>query len=192
MKKELLTAVAVCFIAGSAVAQYNKGTTVCSYTPMQDLIRNARSADQVQQLINSGVQMNDATIKCGGNLLQLAIRRGNTEILGLLLSQNKSQINANVSLTGFEIPGAPKEVPLVMFAAYYAPSEAVFQTLMNAGVDVTVLDTSNNSALWYMDQNPVLRETPTADQVRSKILYGSASANDGNKQDKQEAQPAKK
>ncbi len=186
MKKSILTAAAICLIAGSVSAQY--GQTCNSYTPMQDLVRNARNADQIQQLINSGVQMTDTTIKCGGTLLQLAIRRGNTDVLALLLGQNKAQLNTQVSLDGFNIPNAPKKIPLTMFAAYYAPSEAVFQTLMNAGADVTVLDEQNNSVVWYIDQNPVLRETATADQVRSNVLYGSVKA----EKDGQAQAPAKK
>lgn len=191
MKKVLLMTAAVCLIAGGAMAQSRGGAGACSYTPMQTLIRDARDAEQVQALIKNGVQMNDATIKCGGTLLQLAIRRGNTNVLGLLLEQNKAQINANVSLVGFEIPGAPKEVPLVMFAAYYAPSEAVFQSLISANADLTILDANKNSVAWYIDQNPVLRETATSDQVMSHILYGSAAPKEG-KEEPQNPQPTKK
>lgn len=188
MKKILLTAMTICLMAGSAMAQSKGGSVQCSYTPMQTLIRDARNAEQVQALINNGVQMNDSTIKCGGDLLQLAIRRGNIEILGMLLGQSKNRINTNVSLNGFEIPGAPKDIPLIMFAAYYAPSEAAFQELMNAGADVTALDANKNSVAWYIDQNPVLRETATSDQVMSHILYGSVTPQNGKAGD----QPAKK
>ncbi len=188
MKKTLLTAIAICLMAGSAMAQSKGGSIQCAYTPMQTLIRDARNAEYVRQLIDSGVHMNDATIKCGGNLLQLAIRRGNIEILALLLEQSKNLINTKVSLAGFEIPGAPKEIPLIMFAAYYAPSEAAFQTLMKAGADVTILDANKNTVSWYIDQNPVLRETKTADDVMSHILYGSVTPQNGQAGN----QPAKK
>ena len=141
----------------------------CQYTVLQNLIRDARSHEQIFDMIRAGVSMDDETITCGGSLLQLAIRRGNPSIVNGILTQDKSRANRDVSLSGYAIPGAPDSIPVIMFAAYYAPSEVVFKVLTEMGADVTVRDKVGHGILWYMDQNPVLRQTTTEDVVKQTL-----------------------
>jgi len=113
--------------------------------------------------------MDDTGITCGGSLLQLAIRRGNPSIVNGILTQDKTRVNDEVSLRGFLIPGAPERIPVILFAAYYAPSEIVFKVLTEMGADIAVQDSLGHGILWYLDQNPVLRQTKTEDSIKEKL-----------------------
>ena len=144
-------------------------TGPCQYTLLQNIIRDARSHEKVFELIRSGVPMDDQTITCGGSLLQLAIRRGNPSIVNGILAQDKTRVNANVSLRDFRISGAPDNIPVILFAAYYAPSELVFKVMIDAGADITVKDTNGHDILWYLDKNPVLRRSKTEDSVQASL-----------------------
>ncbi len=150
----------------------------CDYTPLQELIRTVRDAKDVQQLMERGGQMDDPSIKCGGNLLQLAIRRGNPAVVDLILKQSPKRARESVSLAGFNIPGAPENITMTMFAGYYAPSEQIFQLIANTSGDIQSVDDNGNTVLWYMEQNPVLVATPTMDNVRNSILIGYSQSSE--------------
>lgn len=141
----------------------------CSYSPLQEFIRSVRSESEINQLISKGVDLN-AKSRCGGSVLQLAIRRGNPQVVKALLEAS-IDFETPVSLEGFAIQGAPKEVPLFMFAAYYSPRPEIISLLMQAGVDVSETDSNGENVLWYMKQNPVLRETDIYDEVNAILLY---------------------
>lgn len=150
----------------------------CDYTPLQELIRTVRDAKDVQQLMERGVQMDDPSIKCGGNLLQLAIRRGNPAVVDLILKQSPKRARESVSVASFNIPGAPENITMTMFAGYYAPSEQIFQLIANTSGDIQSVDDNGNTVLWYMEQNPVLVATPTMDNVRNSILIGYSQSSE--------------
>jgi hypothetical protein len=113
--------------------------------------------------------------------MQLAIRRGNVDVLTALLQQDMKRAGQVVSLEEFPIAGAPKKVPLILFAAYFAPNEYVIQVLQQANVDVTQVDEYGRNILWYMDQNPVLRQTQLYDDMNMALLtsLGGTASNTG-------------
>ncbi|MDD3669344.1 MAG: hypothetical protein PHX68_03620 [Alphaproteobacteria bacterium] len=166
MLKRILLGAAVLCAAGSAAAQYGR----CSYTPLQDAIRTARSEQQIQELINKGVRLDEQT-RCGGSLLQLAIVRGNPAVISLMLRQNPELARTPVALSPFPIQGAPAEVPVLMFAARYAVRPEIVTGLINAGASATELDKNGENILWYLSKNPVLVDTELADQLRDVLLY---------------------
>lgn len=155
-------------LAGPALGAA-RGKGECSYTPLQEFIRSVRSEAEIRQLIDKQVNLN-VKPKCGGSIMQLAIQRGNPQVVKALLEANVD-IESNVSLDSFPIQGAPKEIPLLMFAAYYSPRPEIISLLMQAGVDVSILDSNGENVLWYMRQNPVLRDTDIYDEVNAILLY---------------------
>ncbi len=167
MKKLLLTCALGILMAGTVQAAPQRGD--CAYSPLQTLVRDARDVVQIQGLINQGVNF-DETPRCGGTLMQLAIRRGNWDVLQALLQQDMKRANQIVSLEDFPITNAPKKVPLILFAAYYAPNEFVIQLLQKANVDITQTDDNGRNILWYMEQNPVLRKTQLFDDINMALL----------------------
>ena len=167
MRQLMITAFMLLGLCPTAFAAPNQGS--CQYTVLQNLIRDARSHEQIFDMIRAGVSMDDETITCGGSLLQLAIRRGNPSILNGILTQDKSRANEDVSLRGFSIPGAPDQIPVILFAAYYAPSEIIFKVLTDMGADVSARDSNGRGILWYLNQNPVLRQTQTEDTVKQTL-----------------------
>ena len=170
-KTTLLTIFSTFALATSALATISDSEQekTCQYTFLQNMIRDARSHEKIFELIRSGVPMEDPTITCGGSLLQLAIRRGNPSIVNGILTQDKSRANTEVSLKGFNIPNAPDTIPVILFAAYYAPSELVFKVMTDAGADITVKDSNGHDILWYLDKNPVLRRSQTEDTIQSNL-----------------------
>lgn len=178
MKKTLLLlGVAVCLMATAVMAQNrsksngnnnNNRSGKCIYSPLQDVVREAKGAEIIQKLADSGVDFN-VPQRCGGTILQLAIQRGNPDILKALLEAG-TDATKSVSLDGFTIMGAPKEIPLMAFAAYYAPRQDMVQMLVTAGAKVTELDSNGQTILWYMDQNPILRKTDLEDEITSILL----------------------
>ena len=186
MKKSAIAFLCLLGISSLAMAQWEEREEnykePCQYTFLQNLIRDARNHEKVFELIKAGVSMNDETITCGGSLFQLAVRRGNPSILNGILAQDKGQINRQVSLRDFRIPGAPEAIPAVMFAAYYAPSEVVFRVMIEAGADVSVRDSKGHDILWYLDQNPVLRKTKVEDNIQlilqTKLLEDARHKNE--------------
>ena len=168
MRKSIITTLILCgLVSGAMAAQEYQGP--CQYTILQNLIRDARGHEQIFEMIRAGVSMDDVNITCGGSLLQLAIRRGNPSIVNGILTQDKSRVNDEVSLKGFSIPGAPEKIPVILFAAYYAPSEIVFKVLTEMGADIAVQDSQGRGILWYLDQNPVLRQTKTEDSIKETL-----------------------
>ena len=73
MKKLLLTCALGILMAGTVQAAPQKGD--CAYSPLQTLVRDARDATQITNYITQGVNF-DEVPRCGGTLMQLAIRRG--------------------------------------------------------------------------------------------------------------------
>ena len=175
MKKLLLTCALGILMAGTVQAAPQKGN--CAYSPLQTLIRDARDVTQIQDLINKNVNF-DEVPRCGGTLMQLAVRRGNVDVLTALLQQDLKRASQIVSLEEFPIEDAPKKVPLILFAAYYAPNEYIIQLLQKANVDITQTDEKGRNILWYMEQNPVLRKTQLFDEVNLALLtsLGGGSA----------------
>ena len=141
----------------------------CAYSPLQNLIRNVRSVNEVNKLIQQGVQFSEE-VRCGGSLTQLAVLRGNADVLQAILNQDRARANAEVSLQSYRIDGAPSRVPLILFAAYYAPNEQMIYKLIEAGADISKTDDSGRNLLWYMDQNPVLRNTDLYDRLNNMML----------------------
>ncbi len=154
-------------IAGSVEAAPRKN---CSYSPLQEVIRNARSSEDIEPLIQNNVDLN-APQKCGGNVLQLAIVRGNPHVLKSILQGGQMNVNEMVSLDMFPIAGAPKQIPLIMFAAYYAPRGDMLQLIISAGANLMVVDDKGENILWYLEQNPVLNNTDLSDDITKRLLY---------------------
>ena len=170
MKKILL--LSACLIAMPAMAQK---VADCALTPLQNLIVNARGAEEIQTLISRGVIF-DEQVRCGGSLVQLAIRRGNPDVLEAILRQDQNRANAMVSLEAFPIVGAPKQIPVILFAAYYAPNKNIIDLLVAAGANIAATDDLGRNLLWYMNKNPVLRNTALQDDLNNKLLYGMVVA----------------
>lgn len=82
-----------------------------------------------------------------------------------------ADVKTPVSLEGFNIPGAPKEIPILHFAGFYAPRQDIVNLIISAGADVTAVDENGESVLWYINQNPVLRNTALSDDVRNTLLF---------------------
>ena len=167
MKKLLLTCALGLLMSTPVDAAPPKGE--CAYSPLQTLVRDARDATLISNYIAQGVNF-DEVPRCGGTLMQLAVRRGNVDVLTALLQQDMKRAGQIVSLEEFPIVGAPKKVPLILFAAYYAPNEYVIQVLQQANVDVTQVDEFGRNVLWYMEQNPVLRQTQLFDDMNMALL----------------------
>ena len=105
MKKLLL--LSICLLTAPAMAQR---VGECALTPLQNLVVNARGAEEIHNLIARGVVF-DEQVRCGGSLMQLAIRRGNPEVLEEILRQDQNRANASVTMDAFPIAGAPKQIP---------------------------------------------------------------------------------
>ena len=179
MKKFLLTCAlgALVSLPGWAAPQQSE----CAYSPRQMLVRDAKDATQIADLIKQGVVF-DEEPRCGGTLMQLAVRRGNADVLKVLLEQDLKRANQSVSLDEFPITGAPKKVPLWLFAAYYAPNENIIVLLhqalqMSNPNNIAMTDEMGRNVLWYMDRNPVLRKTDLYDQLNGQLLTTLSNSN---------------
>lgn len=166
MKKLLF--LTVCLLALPVMAQKSNE---CALTPLQDLIVNARSDTEIKELIARG-KVTDEPVRCGGTITQLAIRRGNPDVLRAILEQNRDRASAIVSLDAFPILGAPKQIPTILFAAYYAPNRLIVDYLKSAGADISVTDDFGRNLLWYLNKNPVLRNTELQDELNKELLFG--------------------
>lgn len=177
MKKSILwiMVAAVCITSSGTMAARMSGgsrsSDKCTYAPLQELIRDARSGGDIDQLIKNNVDLN-TVFKCGGSVLQLAVLRGNPEIVKALL-EGGARVDEPVSLEVFPIDGAPKQVSLLMFASYYAPRQDIVRLIISAGANVSEMDENGETVLWYMNQNPVLRNTDLSDDVRNALLYSA-------------------
>lgn len=149
MKKVLLMS-SICFIGMPALALN------CVYAPQQEIVRSAENYDEIKALGDNF----DANAKypCGGTLSQLAVLRGNMDTLDYLYAHG-ADFNGMVSLKGYEIPGAPSEVPFPLFVARYAPNSALMDTMINSDVNFKVRDSKGHDVFWYLERNPVLRRS---------------------------------
>lgn len=177
MKKFLTTCALTALVALPAGAAPQ---SECAYSPRQALVRDARDASQIVGLIEKGVIF-DETPRCGGTIMQLAVRRGNAEVLMALLKQDLKRASQIVALDEFPIPGAPKKVPLWLFAAYYAPNENIIlllkQALQQSNQNIAMTDDMGRNVLWYMDRNPVLRQTALYDGLNTELLTSLTMSN---------------
>ena len=172
MRKSIIALAILCGVGPTMAARTSAPVVPqeeCQYSQLQNMIRDARSHEQIFEFIKSGVSMDDKTIRCGGSLLQLAIRRGNPSIVNGILTQDKTRADRLVSLEGFDIPGAPEKIPALLFAAFYAPNELTFKVMMEASNNMSVQDTLGHGVLWYLDKNPVLRQTAMEDAVKEAL-----------------------
>lgn len=155
----------------------------CSYSPLQQVIRRARSADDIANLIVDNINLN-INPRCGGNVLQLATLRGNLDVFTALVNSGQLSLDDKVSNRDYPIPGAPKEIPLGFFIAYYAPSLSIMQTFINSGANLLVTDDKGETILWYLNQNPVLMDTEVTDYMMRQLLL-SNTANENQTNDEQ-------
>lgn len=158
----------------------------CSYSPLQQVIRRARSADDIANLIVDNINLN-INPRCGGNVLQLATLRGNLDVFTALVNSGQLSLDDKVSNRDYPIPGAPKEIPLGFFIAYYAPSLSIMQTFINSGANLLVTDDKGETILWYLNQNPVLMDTEVTDYMMRQLLLSNTSTGQNEKE-----QPVKK
>ncbi len=128
----------------------------CTYTAEQEMVRSAENMMEIRQLPNS-VDVNQ-DYDCGGNLMQLAVLRGNPPVFEYVHQLN-GDLNRMVSLKGYEIDGAPDKIPFVLFAAKYSPTSSIIDYIIERGADVRVKDSNGHDIFWYFDQNPVLRKS---------------------------------
>ena len=149
MKKILLMS-AISLISVQVLAEE------CAYSREQEIVRSAENYAEISRL---GENFNaNAVYPCGGTLSQLAVLRGNLDTLTYLYSHG-ANFNADVSLKGYEIPGAPEEIPFPLFVARYAPNPALIDTMINSGINFKVKDSYGHDVFWYLERNPVLRHT---------------------------------
>jgi len=169
MKKILLACV-----CGLMAVPVMAASNECAYTPLQALIRNVRDVSEINNLTARGVILEDPNIRCGGSLMQLAIVRGNPDVLKALLEQDIKRADQRVSLDGFTIPDAPRQIPVLLFAAYYSPNESMMRLMVQAveqgGSGLNQVDDNGRNLLWYLEKNPVLRNTQLSDELRDKML----------------------
>ena len=149
MKKVLLTA-AACLFAQSAWA------LDCAYAPEQEIVRSAENYQEITKLGESFDP--NKKYPCGGTLSQLALLRGNLDSLNYLHAYG-ANFNADVSLKGYEIPGAPDTIPFPLFVARYAPNSEIMDVMINSGINFKVKDSAGHDVFWYLEQNPVLRRS---------------------------------
>ncbi|MBQ9090621.1 MAG: hypothetical protein IJY58_06195 [Alphaproteobacteria bacterium] len=148
--------------------------TECSYSPLQQVIRFARTVEDIEKRMNDGVNFKVAP-RCGGNVLQLATLRGNTDIFELLLRQGNFDLDIKVSNADYPIIGAPKEIPLAFFIAHYAPNKDIMRLLMDSDVDLLGVDDKGETILWYLNKNPVLMYTDVSDELTDRLLKANPS-----------------
>ena len=148
--KKILLASTISLFAVSAFA------LDCAYAPEQEIVRSAENYDEIKALGESFDP--NATFPCGGTLAQLAVLRGNLDTLNYLHAYG-ADFTGNVSLKGYEIPGAPDEIPFPLFVARYSPNSQIMDVMINSGIDFKVKDSLDHDVFWYLDQNPVLRHS---------------------------------
>ena len=160
MKKILLTST-ICLFTAAAFA------SECAYAPEQEIVRSAENFQEISQL---GDKFDpNKKYPCGGTLGQLAVLRGNLDTLNYLHAYG-ADYNAMVSLKGFEIPGAPNEIPFPLFVARYAPNSPIVDVMLNSNVNFQVKDSMGHDALWYFERNPVLRRSYLTKKVLGELI----------------------
>lgn len=153
----------------------------CSYSPLQEVVRSANKAADIERLVARRVNLN-TPVRCGGTLVQLAILRGNVDVLKVLLD-NGADVKALVKSSDFGLNNVlPQEVPLIFFAAYKAPNAETLKVLVDAGLDITETDRNGENISWYLDRNPVLRETPIAKEIDEILLFQTSDTQTNNEE----------
>lgn len=153
----------------------------CSYSPLQQVIRTARTDADILKLIDNQVNLNIKP-RCGGNVMQLAILRGNPSLVKILIDQGGLDLNELVSNADYPIPGAPKEIPLIFFAAYYSPRIEIMNLLLNANTEVLKTDSRGETILWYLDKNPVLMNTELVDNLTQQLIMADTRERNNSKE----------
>ena len=128
----------------------------CAYAPEQEIVRSAENYNEIKELGESFDP--NATYPCGGTLSQLAVLRGNLDTLNYLHAYG-ADFNGMVSLKGYEIPGAPDEIPFPLFVARYSPNSEIMDVMINSDIDFHVKDSNDHDVFWYLERNPVLRHS---------------------------------
>ena len=177
MKKNILFSLALGLIIPISAGANQKN---CMYHPLQNIIRSARTTQDVETLITDQINFN-IDFQCGGSVQQLAILRGNPKILQVLIEKGGLNPNEQVDNSIYPIKGAPKVLPIAFFAAYYAPSSEILSLLISNGASIYKKDANGQNILWYIEQNPVLRNTDLSDQIIKNLLIS-----DTNEQNKKE------
>ena len=118
-----------------------------------------RSAENYKEIEALGDKFDPNKVyPCGGTLSQLAVLRGNLTTLNYLHAYG-ADFNADVSLKGYEIPGAPQVIPFPLFVARYSPNSQIMDVMVNSGVNFKVKDSMGHDVFWYLERNPVLRRS---------------------------------
>lgn len=185
MKKTLLLTIAGLFLFPSISFAAPRGE--CRYHPIQQVVRMARSEQDIEKEIAKKTNFN-IHFPCGGSVLQLAILRGNPQVLQTLLEKGNLNPNEMVLNDEFPIKGAPKELPISFFAAYYAPRADILTLFVDyAGDEIYKKDSNNQNILWYLEQNPVLNNTAISDQIIDNlVLIDSEKQNERDRLQKEE------
>jgi len=148
--KKILFATVGCLLATNVWA------LECEYAPEQEIVRSAENYLEIKEL---GEDFDpNKKYPCGGTLAQLALLRGNVVTLNYL-SRHGADFNGKVSLKGYEIPGAPDEIPFPLFVARYAPNSYIVDVMINSEIDFKQKDSKGHDVFWYFEQNPVLRRS---------------------------------
>ena len=182
MKKTLLLTIAGFFLFPSISFAAPRGE--CRYHPIQQVVRMARSEHDIEKEIAKKTNFN-IHFPCGGSVLQLAILRGNPQVLQVLLEKGNLNPNEMISNDEFPIKGAPKELPISFFAAPRADILTLFVDY--AGDEIYKKDANNQNILWYLEQNPVLNNTAISDQIIDNlVLIDSEKQNERERLQKEE------
>ena len=184
MKKALLLTVAgLLFLPNTSFSAPRE----CRYHPIQQVVRMARSEQDIEKEIQKKTNFN-IHFPCGGSILQLAVLRGNPQVLQILLEKGNLNPNEIVENTDFPIKGAPRELPISFFAAYYAPRADILNLFVNyAGNEIYKKDANGQNILWYLEQNPVLNNTAVSDQIIDNlVLIDSEKQNERDRRKKEE------
>ena len=184
MKKTILFSLALSCL--TPLTSFANGKN-CLYHPLQDIIRSARSAQEIETLINDKINFN-IDFQCGGTVLQLAILRGNPDILQTLLEKGGLNPNEQITNSIYPIKGAPKTFPIAFFAAYYAPRADMLSLLISSGASIYQKDANGQNILWYLEQNPVLRNTDLSDQIIKNLLISDTNEKNKKEELKRKAQ----
>lgn len=148
----------------------------CVYHPLQEIIRSARSEKDIEPWIKDQISFN-IDFPCGGSILQLAIMRGNPDVLKLLIEKGGVNAKEMVENDVFPIKGAPRVIPISLFAAFYATRPEILNLFMTyAGDDFYKKDDFGQNILWYIEQNPVLRSTDLSDLIVKNLLITDTNA----------------
>ncbi len=148
----------------------------CIYHPLQEIIRSARSEKDIEPWIKDQINFN-IDFSCGGSILQLAIIRGNPDILKLLIEKGGVNVKEMIQNDAFPIKGAPRVIPISLFAAFYATRPEILNLFMtHAGDSFYEKDANGQNILWYIEQNPVLRNTDLSDLIVKNLLITDTNA----------------